>query len=155
MANVNYRRITNEVAQIHKNAAEYSNMFEIKIKDENIYQYEVMLHGPEDSLYAGYKFLLSVTLPPKYPFDPINVKFITPISHVNVNKNGNICLDILNNAWAPSQNILSVMISLRLLLSEPNPKDPYNSDLAEMFRRDPIQYVNAIKRHCNKHAIRI
>ena len=116
--------------------------------DENMYHWKVLLNGPQDSLYEGYQFELDVKLPNDYPFSAPKVKFVTPIQHVNVNERGDICLDILKDKWAASQNIKTVMLSIILLLSDPNPTDPFNSDLAHLYRTNHKEYVKKIKSSC-------
>ena len=149
----NLRRIQNEIKQIKQQAAEYKKMFELNMVGDNVYHWEAIIYGPEESLYEGYKFKLDIQLPDNYPFSAPNVKFITPIQHVNVNSKGDICLDILKNNWASSQNMQSVMLSLRLFLCDPNTDDPLNSDLAELYRSNKKEYTNRIKEHCKKNAI--
>ncbi|KAL6187594.1 hypothetical protein ACLB2K_038992 [Fragaria x ananassa] len=68
-----------------------------------------------------------VIIKSRYPFQPPSVTFGTPIYHPNIDTGGRICLDILNldpeGAWQPSLNISTVLTSIGLLLSEPNPDD--------------------------------
>ncbi|KAI3977402.1 hypothetical protein MKX01_000315 [Papaver californicum] len=86
-----------------------------------------MMEGPEGSVYAKGVFSIQIQIPDRYPFQPPNVTFLTPIYHPNIDNGGRICLDILNlppkGAWQPSLNIYTVITSIRLLLSEPNPDD--------------------------------
>ncbi|KAL3747503.1 hypothetical protein ACJRO7_016314 [Eucalyptus globulus] len=85
------------------------------------------IEGPEESVYAGGVFKLRIQIPERYPFQPPSVTFQTPIYHPNIDNGGRICLDILNlppkGAWQPSLNISTVLTSIGLLLSEPNPDD--------------------------------
>ena len=150
----NLRRIQNEVKQMKLQAKEYENMFQINMVDDDMYHWQAMLYGPEDSLYDGYQFKLDIKLPENYPFSPINVKFVTPILHVNVNSRGDICLDILKTKWAPSQNIQSIVLSIRLLLGQPNTDDSFNADLSELYRTSKEEYATRIKNACRDYAIR-
>ncbi|KAG8376014.1 hypothetical protein BUALT_Bualt09G0018900 [Buddleja alternifolia] len=83
--------------------------------------------GPEGTVYANGVFKIKIHIPERYPFQPPIVTFATPIYHPNIDNGGRICLDILNlppkGTWQPSLNISTVLTSIGLLLSEPNPDD--------------------------------
>ena len=61
------------------------------------------------------------------------VHFVTPIYHPNIDSAGRICLDTLNmppkGAWKPSLNISTVLASIQLLMSHPNPDDGLMVDI--------------------------
>ena len=151
----NLRRIQNEIKNLQLKTSEYDKMFKIDMVDDDMYHWNVTLYGPEDSLYEGFEFKLDTLLPNAYPFEPPRVKFITPIQHVNINNNGDICLDILKNNWSASQNMTSVMISIIALLSQPNTDDPLNAELGELHRRNKKEYANRIKNSCKKNCKKI
>ncbi|XP_050125782.1 ubiquitin-conjugating enzyme E2 14-like [Malus sylvestris] len=75
---------------------------------------------------------------PRYPFQPPSVTFTTPIYHPNIDTGGWICLDIFNlppnGAWQPSLNISTVLTSIGLLLSEPNPDDGLMCEASREFK---------------------
>ncbi|KAJ4833431.1 hypothetical protein Tsubulata_034359 [Turnera subulata] len=85
------------------------------------------IEGPEGTVYDKGVFRVKIQIPERYPFQPPSVTFSTPIYHPNIDTGGRICLDILNlppkGAWQPSLNVSTVLTSIRLLLSEPNPDD--------------------------------
>ena len=147
----NLRRIQNEVKSLKSNTEEYGKMFSVYMVGDDMYHWQAILHGPPDSLYQAYDFKLDIVLPADYPYSPPRVKFVTPILHVNVNSGGDICLDILKGNWLPSQNIRSILLSIRLLLSEPNPNDPFNSDLATLFRSNEKEYIRKVKKFCKEN----
>ncbi|RAL37205.1 hypothetical protein DM860_004127 [Cuscuta australis] len=96
------------------------------------------IEGPEGSVYANGVFRLKIQIPERYPFHPPVVTFVTPIYHPNIDNGGRICLDILNlppkGAWQPSLNISSVLTSIGLLLSEPNPDDGLMHDASKEYK---------------------
>lgn len=148
----NLRRIHNEVKELKQQSISESNMFMIDMIDDNIYHWQAIIYGPEKSLYEGFEFKVDIQLPENYPNSPLTVKFITKIQHVNVNNDGDICLDILKTAWRPTLTIYSVLVSLILLMCQPNPDDPFNSELAELYRTNKKAYEKKIKKTCEAHA---
>ncbi|KAK2952110.1 putative Ubiquitin-conjugating enzyme E2 T [Blattamonas nauphoetae] len=101
-------------------------------KGERINELEAVIEGPEQTPYEGGFFYLTISCPDNYPFAPPVVRFITPIFHPNIDSNGRICLDILDpppkGSWSPSQNLSTILISLRVLLSDANPTDPLDME---------------------------
>lgn len=75
---------------------------------------------------------------------------MTPILHLNINNKGDICLDILKDSWTPVQNIESILISINLLLQFPNSSDPFNSELAQIYRENFDSYEKLVRDFC-KH----
>lgn len=145
----NLRRIQNELKDIEKDSS--SSGIEIKMVEDNIYKFIAEILGPAESLYDGYKFKLQIELPNDYPFSPPAVKFLTPIKHPNINLTGNICLDLLKDQWKPLLSMKSILMSIILLLSEPNFSDPLDSDLAEIYRKNKKDYAKTIKNYCKKN----
>ena len=143
-----------EMAQLQNPDSDISSMFTVVQVEDNICHWIATISGPADSLYDGYKFDLDIQIPSGYPFEPPGIKFITRIEHVNVNRDGDICLDTIKvgGSWAPSQNIQNVLKTIRCLLEKPNADDPFNSDLAQVLRDDSQAYEQRIRAACEKYA---
>lgn len=58
---------------------------------------------------------------------------------------GAICLDILGTGWSPVGTIKMALISIRMLLETPNPKDPQDAEVAKMMMEHPDDF--ALKAH--------
>lgn len=57
---------------------------------EDVYDVlQVRMAGPRGSPYEKGSFELIINIPDKYPFEPPQVKFVTPVYHPNIDK-GNI-----------------------------------------------------------------
>ncbi|GAB4822661.1 hypothetical protein N2152v2_009707 [Parachlorella kessleri] len=97
-----------------------------------------LLQGPIGTVYDGGVFSLEVNIPARYPFEPPKVRFVTRVYHPNIDGEGRICLDLLNmppkGAWKPSLNISTVLASIGLLLSDPNPDDGLVADITQEFK---------------------
>jgi len=118
------------------------------INDENMFEWEVALFGPPDTLYQGGYFKAHMKFPRDYPYSPPSVRFVTKVWHPNVYENGDLCISILHppvddpqsgelpcERWNPTQNVRTILLSVVSLLNEPNTFSPANVDASVMFRR--------------------
>ncbi|XP_041454861.1 ubiquitin-conjugating enzyme E2 C-like [Lytechinus variegatus] len=100
---------------------------------DNIFRWIGTLDGPVGSVYESLKFKLSLEFPSRYPYVAPTVKFVTPIFHPNVDQDGNICLDILKEKWSALYEVRTLLMSLQVLLAEPNNDSPLNVQAAELW----------------------
>ena len=121
--------------------------------NDNIYEWEATIIGPSDSPYSGGIFKLTMLFTPDFPFKPPKVKFITKIIHPNIDQYGNICLDILNKNWSPVLNVSKLLLSISSLLTDPNPDDPLDPDVADIYKTDNAKFVRLARNYTLKHAI--
>jgi peroxin-4 len=57
------------------------------------------------------------------------------VVHANVALDtGEICLDLLKDAWTPAYSVLETVRAVRLLLACPEPDSPLNVDVAALLR---------------------
>ena len=103
------------------------------IDDSDVYNWEGVMFGPADSPYAGGVFNVNIQFPVDYPFKPPRVLFKTKIYHPNINAQGFICLDILKQNWSPALTISKVLLSVLSMLTDPNPKDPLEPEIATQY----------------------
>ena len=123
------------------------------LKDDNIYEWEATIIGPSESPYSGGIFRLSMLFSNDFPFKPPRVKFITKILHPNIDEYGNICLDILNKNWSPVLNVSKLLLSISSLLTDPNPDDPLNPTIANVYKTDNPRFIKVVRNYTLKHAI--
>ncbi|GAA5883493.1 hypothetical protein JCM1840_003194 [Sporobolomyces johnsonii] len=90
--------------------------------------------GPQGTPYEGGRFRVAITAPPRYPFEPLVMKFITKVYHPNISSaSGYICLDILKTSWSPVFTLRTCLVSLQSLLSTPEPNDPQDAEVAKHY----------------------
>jgi len=65
---------------------------------------------------------------------------------------GAICLDTLGSGWSPVGTIKMALISLRMLLESPNPKDPQDAEVAKMMMENPKAFAEKAHDWAIKHA---
>lgn len=119
---------------------------------DNPRHFNVMIAGPKDSPYEGGLFKLQLYLPEDYPMVPPKVLFMTKIYHPNIDFLGKICLDILKTNWSPALQIRSVLLSIQLLLSEPNTSDPLNEQVNAHWLKDKADAHKTAKEWTQKYA---
>ncbi|XP_006109166.1 ubiquitin-conjugating enzyme E2 T [Myotis lucifugus] len=112
--------------------------------------------GGANTPYEKGVFTLEVTIPERYPFEPPQIRFLTPIYHPNIDSAGRICLDVLKlppkGAWRPSLSIATVLASIQLLMAEPNPDDPLMADISSEFKYNKPVFLSNARRWTEQHA---
>lgn len=119
---------------------------------EDLYKWEGVIFGPDDSPYSGGVYKLKILFPSEYPFKCPNVTFLTKIYHPNISESGIICLDILKTSWSPALTVTKVLLSICSLLTDPNPKDPLVPAIADLYTNDRQQYEENARSWTMKYA---
>ena len=114
--------------------------------------WEATILGPSESPYAGGIYKLEIIFPINYPFKPPKIRFVTPIYHPNINKQGSICLDILNINWSPVLSITKLLLSICSLLTDPNPDDPLDEEIADLYINNKEIYFQNARNFTLKYA---
>eukprot|EP01084_Bolivina_argentea_P089937 162142_1 len=120
--------------------------------EDNMRYFNVVIGGPVASPYENGIFKLELFLPGDYPMAPPKVRFLTKIYHPNIDKLGRICLDILKDKWSPALQIRTVLLSIQALLSAPNPDDPLDNDVADVWKTNEAEAIQIARRWTNQYA---
>jgi ubiquitin-protein ligase len=81
------------------------------------------------------------------------VRFLTPICHINVDDKGEPCIELLlDGHWAPSAKLSDVFRELVELLAKPNVGHARMPDLAAEFTKNPSAYEKRVRQHVKTHA---
>ncbi|RKP37486.1 ubiquitin-conjugating enzyme/RWD-like protein, partial [Dimargaris cristalligena] len=123
---------------------------------DSLVRWKALIKGPRDTPYEGGRFELRVSIPDRYPYVPPQIQFVTSVYHPNIDREGRICLDLLKmppkGGWKPALNVSTVLTSLYLLLSEPNPNDPLLADVAAEFRENRPLFNEKARRWTSQYA---
>jgi len=126
------------------------------VVDGRLDTFEASIIGLDETPYEKGVFKLNIKLPEKYPMEPPQITFKTPIYHPNIDSDGRICLDILNmppkGEWKVSLNLSTVLNSIRLLMSNPNQYDPLMADINEIFKNNYPQFQKTAQLWTKKYA---
>jgi ubiquitin-conjugating enzyme E2 D len=143
------RRIKKEYEEITNNPPTNCSAGPI---DDNFYNWQATIMGPENSPYEGGLFYLNIAFPQDYPFKPPKIHFTTNIYHCNINSSGGICLDILKDQWSPALTISKLLLSICSLIDDPNPDDPLIPEIANLYKENRNKHDEIAKAYTMKYA---
>lgn len=143
-----------------------SNMneaFSIGLIDDNMYTWKVVIIGPKDTPYESGIYEAEMIFPLNYPQAPPTFRFITPMWHPNIDKDGNVCISILHKAgedefgyeelserWLPSRSARIIIMSILALLNLPNIESSFNIEASQQLRNDPEGYKKKVRKYAQK-----
>lgn len=146
------------------------------VDESDVHVWEVLIEGPEQSVYAvrapvdlallyekiltlwslqGGQFRLVITLPKDYPFKPPMLNFHTKIYHPNVSNDdkGLMCLGMLRpDQWKPPNKLTAVLNMVHNLLIEPDVSDPVEPAIADVYKRDKKEFEKTAKDWVKRYA---
>ncbi|KAI1336820.1 ubiquitin-conjugating enzyme/RWD-like protein [Xylariaceae sp. FL0016] len=131
------KRLLRELAVWEKEAPEEEGIERLgPVNEDELLSWEAVVNGR--GVGGGYdegRWLLSIAIPPSYPLAPPKMTFRTPVVHANVALDtGEICLDLLKDAWTPAYSVLECVRAVRMLLACPEADSPLNVDVAALLR---------------------
>ena len=139
------KRLEKELLEIKKNE-------NISIEVMNASTFKVTIKGQQSTPYVNGIFHLLLEFKTDYPFTPPTLLFNTPIYHPNIHKTGIVCLDILKENWSPAMNLQKIFQSLFSLLAEPNPKNPLQPEIADIYLTNKEVYLKNAIEHTKKYS---
>ncbi|KAI8909111.1 ubiquitin-conjugating enzyme/RWD-like protein [Gorgonomyces haynaldii] len=129
------------------------------VDDSNIFLWEIMIMGPEGTLYEGGFFRARLEFPNNYPLMPPKMTFTSRMFHPNVYPDGRVCISILHapageddwgyeqasERWLPIHTVETIVLSVISMLSSPNDESPANLEAAKLMREDPKGFKRKVR----------
>lgn len=127
--------------------------------DSNLFEWNVAIIGPPDTLYEGGYFNAIMSFPVNYPNSPPTVRFTSEMWHPNVYPDGRVCISILHppgddpngyelasERWSPVHTVETILLSIISMLSSPNDESPANIDAAKEWRENQEEFKRKVGR---------
>ena len=141
------RRLQNEYKEFRRNVPESISL----LKCDNLYQWFIKIEAPEDSVYKGLSYNLTMKFPKDYPFKPPEVYFLTPIYHPNVDNKGKLKISLVRCDWTPAIVAYTLAMIIQTLLNDPEPPADgmnvavlANSEAYRLFYEDKNIYTDKV-----------
>ena len=112
---------------------------DINTVEDDIYNWDVTVNGPDNSPYRDGKFHLSVKFKNRFPIQAPEFKMITPIYHMNINIRGMICLDKIAT-WDKKYTMRDVLSDIVELFENPSTNDPLVDQLTVLYCYNKERY---------------
>jgi ubiquitin-conjugating enzyme E2 D/E len=127
--------------------------FSLSPVNDDLFHWRAFIMGPTDTPYEGGVFEVELQLPPDYPFKPPKNRFLTKIYHPNIDRHGRHCLDIDGERWSPALSLVHLVAALRSLLTDINPDDPLESEIANIYKADRSQFEATAREWTKRYAM--
>ncbi|KAI5188689.1 ubiquitin-conjugating enzyme E2 R [Nematocida sp. AWRm77] len=128
-------------------------------------KWEIEICGFPGTIYEGYVLTAEMHFPPDYPLSPPQVFFTTKMYHPNIYEDGKVCISILHTAqtdphtdeldteqWTPVLSVRTILLSIVVLLNEPNINSPANVDASIQYKKNKEEYTEYVKKLLEKNA---
>jgi ubiquitin-conjugating enzyme E2 A len=119
--------------------------------EDNLFHWRGFIYPKEDSIYFGTTLPFKMDFTGEYPHKPPRVIFPSGmLFHPNIYDDGSICVDILQDKWTAQFDVRAIILSLILLLNEPNPNSPANKQAAALFLNDRRKFEETVRHTISK-----
>ena len=129
------------------------------MNDDDLFKWNVLFEGTEDTLYEGGYFKATLTYPDDYPNNPPVMQFVSKMWHPNIYPDGKVCISILHapgtdtmnsqekaeERWRPILGVEAILMSVISMLHDPNIDSPANLDASLQFRDDREAYNKRVR----------
>ncbi|CAF0857422.1 unnamed protein product [Rotaria sp. Silwood1] len=119
---------------------------------------EILIIGrifPDSEIYREGAFKIEMKLTDNYPFDPPEVRFLTPIYHPNVEKDGKFCIEILKKTgqWKSTSTLIEVVTAVVKHIDQPNIDYSESVELGREYKDNRPEFNRKALEYVKKHAL--
>ena len=141
-----YLLMKREMPEIEQNIPDMVPQARLIKHGDSVMDFDVEYTPEKDTYWYGGKYVFSFHILDDYNEVPPKVMCKTKIYNPNIDYDGNVCLNILKEAWKPTLTALNCIGGVYFLFTEPNPEDPLNHEAAKIMRDNKDQFKENVKR---------
>ena len=144
-------RLNREFRRINEDA-----IINIDLRDDNLLTWFATLIAQDNTRFSGQKFIAEISFPTSYPFNPPTLRFLTPVNHISVDRHGNVCMDILKDAWSPALTAEMVLISALSILNDSDERilDDVKEEISELRVKTDSKNKRLLRQKLKEHKIK-
>ncbi|XP_071799292.1 ubiquitin-conjugating enzyme E2 U-like isoform X2 [Asterias amurensis] len=113
------------------------------LRDDSLFEWMATIKGLKDTIWEGGVFAVNLKFDENFNNIPPSVRFHTVPFHPNIDMNtGQPCVDFLDDysIWKESYSLLSILLAIQCLLSNPVLKNAVNQDACSILLETPDLY---------------
>ncbi|CAF1377951.1 unnamed protein product [Rotaria magnacalcarata] len=102
---------------------------------------------PNSDLYKTGSIRIQLVVSPNYPFVPPKVYVRSPMYHPNIDKNGEVCIDMLSNkdSWKPQNSFVAIIEEIIKIIDNPATDHVKHPEAASLFDTNKVEYERIAK----------
>ena len=133
--------------------------FSCGLINDDPFKWRCTIIGPQGTPFEGGMFPSELIFPEDYPNAPPEMRFICPMWHPNIGKDGKVCISILHKPgkdpheyessaerWLPIHTVETIVVSVISMLLDPNCESPLNIDASKDYRFNREEYNKHVRR---------
>lgn len=115
-------------------------------------RWKIVFEGSKYSPYEDGLFILELIFNKgPFPKNGPEAKFITKMFHPNIDSNGHVCINLLNN-WNPKISIVSVIFGILEILDNPITSGGYSNEARKLLESDEEKYYKTVQEYTMTYA---
>ena len=118
-----------------------NNQASVSINDDQDYRHFDLVITPKEGPYCDAEITFHFQIKASYPTTPPVIKCLNTIYHPNIDDEGDICLSIINEWHANTNDLLDCLQGLMFILYNPNLEDPLSPYFEPDEDEDGFLYI--------------
>ncbi|OIW15644.1 hypothetical protein TanjilG_08220 [Lupinus angustifolius] len=108
----------------------------------NLMKWKCFIPGKAETDWENGHYPITLVFSENYPFQPPTCEFPKGFLHPNVYTEGEVCLSILG---------YQILVGIQILLNNPNPASPANSEFNKLFVQDRDEYDRKVREQAKNY----